>query len=561
MSAEAKVGAIFVAFVVLATVVGLYLGGVWGRLGTYDIYVRFSDAGAVEPGANVMMSGVKVGQVAAVELRPDPAKWPGKPVLMRLAIKRGVEIPADYRFRIAQGGLLAMRYVSIEPRRRRGKQARFLAPGEVVEGAELAGFASLDRTLEQTGGKIPEVLNAVQDTLRTVQETVNQLGGRAETVLLSSERERQIDAIMRNIAQLTAAANRAALRAERLAAVLARTAERSSPDVEAMVRELRAASENVRAAAEQINRLVATTPLPADLAAAGQSIRRTAAAAEETAGAIRDVLASEEGRKRLDAMVSNLSEASAKLNKLVDAAQRLIGDEQMAADARATVRNIREATASLKRTSAHIEQLLTDEEVTQDLRATITSARQAAERGAQVVGKVDQSLDRVNTTMDRLSDTVQSVRPAEVRGQLDAMAFESSGLRADLDFDLFYGARRRVFWRLGVADVGDAERLNLQRGFPIGRGMWMRAGIFANKAGLGLDFQPPGSAWSAEVELWDPEETYLDVSIFRRLHRDWWLGVGVHGLFDENEALLTVRRSFHAAGEREKKQTTSRQGE
>jgi ABC-type transporter Mla subunit MlaD len=123
VSSEAKVGFIFVLVVVVAAAAGIFLGGYWQRLGTYDIYLHMADAGTVQQGADIMLSGVKVGSVASVELRPDPTNWPGRPVIMTLALKRSITVPDNYIFSIAQGGILANRYISIPRRAPRSPRA------------------------------------------------------------------------------------------------------------------------------------------------------------------------------------------------------------------------------------------------------------------------------------------------------------------------------------------------------------------------------------------------------------------------------------------------------
>ncbi|MBC7289678.1 MAG: MCE family protein, partial [Armatimonadetes bacterium] len=159
MSAEVKVGAIFLVVVIAVTGVALYLGGLWARVGTYVIMVRFADAGTVEPGADVMLAGVRVGTVASVELAADEVNWPGRPVRMKLAIKREVKIPRGYEFGIAQGGLLGTRYIAVVPPEARPaekpKITAYLSPGEEVAGKGPVGLAALDTLAESARKALP----------------------------------------------------------------------------------------------------------------------------------------------------------------------------------------------------------------------------------------------------------------------------------------------------------------------------------------------------------------------------------------------------------------------
>ncbi len=539
MSAEVKVGAIFVVVVLAATAVALYLGGMWARVGTYSIYVRFADAGTVEPGADVMLSGVRVGTVAEVELAPDERRWPGKPVRMRLAIKRDVKIPADYEMAIAQGGLLATRYISIHPPKKPTRAGGFLQAGAEVEGAGLVGLAALDSLAETAKEGLPQLQ-------QQITEKIDRLTGQLEK-FLSDENAQALHEILVNVSQLTATANRAALNAERLTRTMADAARRGSPEAVETIRQLRVAAANIRKAAETVHRMVATSPLPTDLAAAGQNIRKASEAMAETADAVREMAASPQTKQRVEELVANLQQASESLARLTENLNKLAGDQKMQQDLKASVADMRAAMENVRATSEHLRRVLTDKQMTEDLKATVHNLRELTNQGKQVAEKANKSLDRVDRTMDRLSTAVQSIKPSYVRGELDLVARRHTGLQADLDLDLYFGQQRQVFWRLGMVDIGDSERLDLQRGFRLGRSWRMRAGIFANKVGVGLDYLG-GGPWSAELELWDPDETYLDLHLFHRLQPQLQVDIGVHDLFGNNDYFIGVRKTFDVSG-------------
>jgi phospholipid/cholesterol/gamma-HCH transport system substrate-binding protein len=292
--------------------------------------------------------------------------------------------------------------------------------------------------------------------------------------------------------------------------------------------------------------MLATTPLPADLAAAGQHVRRASAAAEEAAVSVRDLLASPQMKQRLDEVSANLTAASASLARLAKQAEALAGDQQLQEDLRQSVAQIRATTASLQRTASHLEQVLTDQQATEDLRQSLHNLREVTETGREVVAKADRSLDRVDRTMNELGQAVASLRPQHTDGLLDLYALREGGLQADLDLDLYYGPQGKDFWRLGVVDLGVAERLDLQRGLALGGPWRLRGGIIANKAGLGLDWQARG--WRGELELYDPARSLVDVYLWRSLGHDWQLGLGLRDALDERLPCLGLRRSFRASG-------------
>lgn len=84
--------------------------GQGGARGGYDLTARFQRVDGVGVGADVRVSGVKVGVVRAVAL--DPATYMAQ---LTLSIDRGVEVLDDSTARIASDGLLGGAYVAIEP--------------------------------------------------------------------------------------------------------------------------------------------------------------------------------------------------------------------------------------------------------------------------------------------------------------------------------------------------------------------------------------------------------------------------------------------------------------
>lgn len=84
------------------------LGGVGA--GNYELTAAFRKASGVGVGADVRVSGVKVGAVAALELDPETYR-----AVASLSISDGVKIPEDSAVKITSDGLLGGSYVSIDP--------------------------------------------------------------------------------------------------------------------------------------------------------------------------------------------------------------------------------------------------------------------------------------------------------------------------------------------------------------------------------------------------------------------------------------------------------------
>lgn len=90
----------------------------------YLLKARFSNLGELKTRAPVKIAGVKVGEVAEVEL--DAEKFEAV-VTLRMTARAG-ELPADSSAAIYTSGLLGERYIGITP----GGELDVLAPGDEI---------------------------------------------------------------------------------------------------------------------------------------------------------------------------------------------------------------------------------------------------------------------------------------------------------------------------------------------------------------------------------------------------------------------------------------------
>ncbi len=104
----------------------------------YNITADFSSVGGLRPGDNVQISGVKVGNVANVELLPDTYL-----ARVHLNIKNGYELPLDTAALISSESLLGGQYLALEP----GADEEMIAPGGAIE------YTQAPQNLEQLLGQ------------------------------------------------------------------------------------------------------------------------------------------------------------------------------------------------------------------------------------------------------------------------------------------------------------------------------------------------------------------------------------------------------------------------
>jgi phospholipid/cholesterol/gamma-HCH transport system substrate-binding protein len=108
--AETGVGAVVLAAAASFLIYALSAGAVGRHAGGYEVKARFGQVGALAQGADVRVSGVKVGTVSKIEL--DPKTFLAD---VRLNLDSAVKLPSDSTAKITSDGLLGGQHISIEP--------------------------------------------------------------------------------------------------------------------------------------------------------------------------------------------------------------------------------------------------------------------------------------------------------------------------------------------------------------------------------------------------------------------------------------------------------------
>ncbi len=109
-----------------------------GKVSGYELNARFSGIGGLGIGDDVLISGVKVGTIAAVTL--DPETFLAK---VTMSIKDDIKVPTDTAALISSESLLGGRYLALEP----GADDEVLSPGGTIE------YTQAPQNLEQLLGQ------------------------------------------------------------------------------------------------------------------------------------------------------------------------------------------------------------------------------------------------------------------------------------------------------------------------------------------------------------------------------------------------------------------------
>lgn len=274
-----------------------------------------------------------------------------------------------------------------------------------------------------------------------------------------------------------------------------------------------------------------------DLSQAADSV---AAAAEE----IRIIAA--ENRPQVASIARNIDEASRRTLLLTEQVQRIVaGVDLRTDDIPEILANAREATASLAKASAGLEDLATDPQLAEDIRATASEARSVAERTGRVIERVEEFAERVTR---RGIPPIPTPRPLGGTGlSIDAMVNASTdNLRLDLNYDfqlpgvLGLGTEPQDFFRVGLYDITEDARINLQQGRLLDNRAAFRYGLYASRLGVGYDWRLAANP-SLHIDLFGLNDPQLEVRALYDISPRWGLWLGVTDLFDDRDLMIGTR--------------------
>lgn len=156
-----------VGLVVLLAAIILVVGTMWFQKFQYNekrysFFVRFNEVGGLVKDDPIQVNGVERGRVQDVTLRRND-------VVVEMAVKEGVEIPADSHISLKSIGIMGERFVAIVL----GDSSRAISPGDTVAGAYLMG-------LSEVMGSAGEVLEEIKVTSRHIRKMAETLSGNGQ---------------------------------------------------------------------------------------------------------------------------------------------------------------------------------------------------------------------------------------------------------------------------------------------------------------------------------------------------------------------------------------------
>jgi len=292
---EWKVGLFLaIALVLAAALVINFSKGTNPFTDTTLLHLTTRNVDGLKRNSVVMMAGVPVGTVSAIDL--DTAR---AIVTLDVKIKAEYEIRADAKFYIETAGFLGDKYISVIP------GANKMPPLE--DGATVACEESFD--LVRTARSATDLM----DELKTVASQITNIVERVDSKLLDEQTLTNLAAGLSNLREISAKATDTIASVNHLITT-------NTPPIRDAVNNVVSFSEQLKAAGGDMQQLVATNRAIIDESLANirqttESLRNLVAAAERGEGLAGKLFSDEELANNLSTLSSNLVEVSTKLNQ------------------------------------------------------------------------------------------------------------------------------------------------------------------------------------------------------------------------------------------------------
>lgn len=470
----AKVGLVVLLALVLA--VGGYSYLSHQSLDTYLVKAHFKDTRGLLRQSLVRLKGVGIGEVRSVKL--EDVNGVLTPTV-EMAIENRYSIPANYQFVIISGLLITNPTIEVRPPLTEGRLADAMPlPKDnkaVVEGADAASpLDTIDPKLTQTVTK-----------LNTGMDTINAKLDKTFT---------QVDILLGETNRLVRNSNDTIVGAKNIIA---------DPRLRT----------DLLVTADNFKQLSIDT-------------RRTTATLSKSLTGVLD-----SSRPKLEKLgdeslilISKLGDSIDSANLVVKKLTEQVSDPRLQSSLQETIELARSTLSSTRQIASDIHQLTGDPALQANVKESAANLKLITERSAATV-------DRLNSLLDRVSGAADKLRlPKAPKVDLLVGAQESVDPgRFRLDVDARVPIGKRNLLDVGLYDLGEDTRLNLQGGTRLSDLVLARYGLHASRLGVGLDVGK--SAYSGfRLDLYDANHPRLDVKGLIRVNKNASIWAGADGI-------------------------------
>jgi hypothetical protein len=254
----------------------------------------------------------------------------------------------------------------------------------------------------------------------------------------------------------------------------------------------------------------------------------------QTASMLQQTVA--ENRGKIGQTLTAVNDTMSAMHDLVGDLKSVVSDPKLKNSLNGTLVNLQQTSANLAKLSANMEKLSADRQMNEDLRATLSNVRATTEEMDRFFGRLNHIVGAGSSSTRGMRERVEKTKVA-----VDVAEQANPG-RARLDLNAYVPGGDRQFYRLGINDLTEQNKLNLQLGERLPGG-WGRFGLYSSRLGVGLDVGSPSHP-HLSADLYSLAHPELDLRARAGIGPGMDLTLGVLSAFHHNTPMVgvTLRR-------------------
>lgn len=478
MGSASRVGALVVLFVAMAVGLYAFLGkGIWAQTNEYTVV--FDDAGGLNRGAQVLLSGVNVGTVSDVGFTAD-----GKP-RAKIQVRKEISLN-EGTTALLPGSLVGVgdKVIQLQLPTKPGGVLRPNDPSVTIPG-------HLQGPLE---GMLP-------DSKQTIIE-LNKTMVAFRQLLEDPELKGNINHLMQASA---------------------------------------VTADKFGGTAQRVNGLIDSNQ--AKLTAVMSSVQTSMKNLEVVSLQVRKIATDPELEASTKKLLKDLDAAILSGQKLVTDLNAVTADPETQANLKQTTANVRDMTASGAKVAADFEKVSPRfEAIGKNVEDISKNGAETSAKINELVGKANKLADQVEKLLEDAKGALGKVSEKrnlvpDFTSSAD-LFHESDPDRFRTDFNVGFSLAGQKY-TMGLYDAFESNKLNFQLARPIGSGADLRYGVYASKPGLGLDYSAT-PALGFRADLFGLNKTQLDVRARYNFGGGIHGWLGVDRVFDRNTPSIGI---------------------
>ncbi|MEK7435147.1 MAG: MlaD family protein [Cyanobacteriota bacterium] len=502
MNNTAKVGITVTVFVVVLSVLIIWLSQFTPGKKGYIIEGHFTNIGGLSVESKVYYMGFKIGSVKANILEADKVR-----VLME--IDPDIKIPKTAKLNIGAKGLVGDKAVEFFPEKltieekekakeeRKNKPITFFKDGDSLDGMSPASFEDVIIEAKNTLIKAQRIIDDT-DLKSNIKNTTKNI----EIFTASLNKSvKQIDNVALDITKFANSANHFAEHTNELldevngfVKDIKLTTSRNTPSIEKIIKNASSISLSLDKTVRDLNGVVSNP----------NNIKNT----EESVATIKNaILSIDKISKSTASLVSNLDSISKDV-------QDISNDSKLKNNFKGTVENIK---------------LISD--------AFANISKQATNQ------LLNPTINLNKSEKERLHLEFKSEILPKIKYDFKPGAIPSYDLVGNFNILAHTGFESFPFLQLGVEEIGALNQFNLQAGFYPFKNIRLRVGIVRGKLGAGADYFNEPTNTSLFLDGYDISSPHVRLGLMQNIYKDFGITASWDNQFAENknEFVLGIR--------------------